>query len=292
MRFSIVLVDGLGNNLFQLSFLYQFACKHQITHLLSIRLWDDLIFGRPAFGGHPRKVPLSMGQVFPRMPYEEAKSLRDSDVMLTYAKHDSGFHDWSLDQILSKVDKDTTDIVFSGWFFHYKYHMTYRREWIDWMKFSPLVTERIPKLPYSQTVSVHLRLGSVADTSAPVQFDYERVLMALRELKERDSSLTHVLVCSETEQRVKELIPQERWAEEGFEYHFLDEDIEVCLYASIQCAHHCLANSTLSYMIAYMDPKFPDHAVAYYDNFGYLLEPVMDPELMKGFREYPKKEST
>lgn len=289
MKISTCLIDGFGNNLFQLSFIYQYAKKHQIEHLISVRLWDNIIFGQPAFGGHPRMSERTIGDIFPDIPYEsDSKSLDDLDVCLTYAKQDSGFHNWSLEQLLSKCDIYTNYIVFSGWFFHYKYHEDYRIDWINWMRFSDKLDILIPKLDYTKTISLHSRLGSLADTSScdPIYIAPTKVLKTLEKIRQEFPEMTTLLVCSENKERFEKYILVDKIIELGYNYVFLDADIEICLYASIQCAHHLLANSTLSYMIAYMDKKFPEKSVAYYDNFNYLVEPVISPSLKSGFRKY------
>jgi len=287
MRFSIILVDGFGNNLFQLSFLYQYARRHGIDHLLSVRIWNDQVFGAPAFGGHPRKKALTFGQIFPNLPYDDEKSIRDRDVCVSYVKHDSGYHDWNLELLMRKIDMETNIFVFSGWFFHYKYHQYGRREFIEWMRFSEFIIDRAPKLPYEDTISAHIRLGSPADSGDVILFDKMSIVKACETLKMEYPNLTHVMICSENRDKLEKYLEPSVWEKIGLTYVFLDDDVEVCLYAATKCAHHCLTNSTLSYMMAYMDAKFPEKSVAYYDNFNYLIEPVMDPELMKGFRKYP-----
>lgn len=288
MKFSVLLIDGFGNNLYQLSFLYQYARKHKVEHLISIRQWNDQIFGEPIFGGHPRKVPLFLNQIFPNIHYEEPKSIRDDDVCISFVKHDNQFHDWSLSEILSKTDHETTNFVFSGWFFNYKYHQNYRNDFIEWLTFSPMIYSRIPNIPYEQTISIHLRLGSPADTANVQYFDPNRILLACKVLKQEFPYLTGVLVCSEKQEKAEQYIHPDEWKNIGLEYHYLDEDVEVCLLASTKCAHHCLSNSTLSFMMAYLDEKLPEKSIAYYNSFTYTTHSLFDPKLEKAFRIYPE----
>lgn len=287
MRFSVVLVDGFGNNLFQLSFLYQYARRHRITHLMSVKKWNDQIFGEPIFGGHPRRLPLTLNEIFPNVPYEGEKSICDRDVSISYFKHDNQFHDWSIEDILGKTDIETNYFVFSGWFFNYRYHQVYRYDFIEWLRFSQIIHDRIPKIDYSETISVHARLGSPADTITMKYFDPNRILRACIQLKNDFPNMRNVLVCSENREKFEKYIAPSLWDQVGLTYVFLDEDVEVCLLASTKCAHHCLSNSTLSYMMAYLDPKLPETAVAYYETLSYLLVDELDSKLAKGFRVYP-----
>ena len=46
--------------------------------------------------------------------------------------------------------------------------------------------------------------------------------------------------------------------------------IENCLYGMLECAHHLLSHSTLSYTVLYMDKKYPENSLVISAPFSYL----------------------
>jgi len=289
MKYSIALVSGLGNIVLSLAGFYHVLKKSDIDPRTSAPLldWIDKPYENGyLFGGHPRKRPITLDQIFPLINFSPLqKSLKDPEINFsTYFCNDFYYADHFKRLIELTRDKNTEWMVVIGWFFHPDYRPSrHRSEIIEWLSFGDVVKDRVHSFFHDNnitpetTISFHCRLGSPRDHIKLYVVERDTYLHGLKSIKEQYPEMDTVLVCSESRERFEQYMDL---SQTGLRYVFYDEDPENCLYAMKECAHHIVSNSTLSYSVLYLDEKFPQRSLAYGSNFDYANITFVDPEFI------------
>lgn len=283
MKWSVSLYEGLGNLLFQVSFLFQYCQKHKIERII-LKNWHNKLFTQQPFGWHIRTGKRKhLGEVLDGIEYDDTFHVVDRKTYFTYAIQSNEYYDIPPGKFLVNTGPDTEYIVFSGWFFNYRYHTEYRKEFLQTVKFSPKVLVDCPDINYDEAISLHARLGSNGDNGIPDYISPEKYIKALKWLRDKFPTLKTVVISSESKEKFDTFLPFSWFTENDFIPVFIEDDPEVCVAACLKCRHHILANSTLSFMMSFMDPKFPEDSIAICEKFKYL------PMMYDSRWEYPDK---
>ena len=292
MKYSIALVSGLGNIVLSLAGFYHLLRHSEIDPRESSELfdWVDKPYENGyLFGGHPRKRPTTLDQIFPLIKFSPVqKSLKDHNINFsTYFCNDYYYADHFRRLIDLTKDRNTEWMVVISWFFHPDYRPSrHRSEIIEWLTFGEVVKNRVWSffrecdLDPKTTISFHCRLGSPRDHIKLYVVEREEYLNGLEKIKKEYPEMSTVLVCSESRERFEKYITREDFDILGLKYVFYDEDPENCLYAMKECAHHIVSNSTLSYSVLYLDEKFPQRSLAYGSNFDYANITFVSPDFI------------
>lgn len=141
------------------------------------------------------------------------------------------------------------DIMFVGGFQSYRYFDKYKKELINCLKFKDSIIEKgNDKLLKYKTplTSVHVRRGDYLDK--PYYGDlikegyYEKAIENIKENEE-------VLVFSDDVNFVKDYFKNKK------NFNIIDEDEYTSLYMMTKCENHIIANSSFSWMGAYLSGK-------------------------------------
>jgi len=262
-------VCGLGNVVLSLTGFYHTLRETGIDPRQDALFldWRDRPYEEGVvFGGHPRKDKRDLHDIFPNIGYISAqKSLNDEDVvLLRHFCNDEYLGNHLMPIMASSVKAKTRYVVIWSWFSHRFYRNKYRSDIISWLDFGSVIKRGVRKflntngLDFSTTISLHCRLGSPVDFIPPEKVSGENYLKGLRYIKEVYPEMRSVLVCSESREKFEEHVSPRDIENIGLKYVFYDANAEDCLYAMIECAHHVLSNSTLSFSIMYLDAKFPE----------------------------------
>jgi hypothetical protein len=277
MKYSIVPVCGLGNIVISLAGFYHIVKRAGLDPLRDTIIfnWIDTPFeDRKLFGGHPRRFR-HLGHIFPRIGYHYIdKSLKDRDVNFTLYFCDDIYRGNDLKTITNTTSDPSTDYtVIMSWMSPSQYRFNYREEIIKWLEFGPSIKSEVDmyfknnKITPSNTISLHSRMGSVADFMGMDTISVDHFTKAMTYLKSIYPNLDTVMVCSENQKRFEEHLSPEIINRLGFRYFFYDDNAENCIYAMCECAHHILSNSTMSYSVMYLDKKFPSNSLSIGNKF-------------------------
>jgi hypothetical protein len=272
MKYSIALVCGLGNVVLSLAGFYHIVKEAGLdvpSHTEHLDWIDKPFENGLVLGGHPRQNSLHIGQIFPSIGYKHVKkSLTDEDVNFTLFYCNDRFNGDKLKQVVDETKDALTEwTVVLGWFSDLRYRMTYRDEIVQWLSFGPDVRTAVDKffrdntIVPEHTVSLHCRLGSPADFTHLEKIHADDYIKCLSYVRKVHPQVDTVVVCSESKENFEEYLSPDSMTRLGLRYVFYEADPEFCLHAMIECAHHVLSNSTLSYSVMYLDSKFPNRTL-------------------------------
>lgn len=291
MRYSIAFVCGLGNVVMSLVGFYHILKEAGIDPWKQVEIFDWIDKTHEdgyILGGHPRRTPIDISGIFPRIGFTNTKkSLKDKEVnFTTFFCNDYYYGDKFRKLLDHTADRLTEWNVVMGWFFHPAYRSTYRDEIIRWLEIGEVVKDDVREffvqndINPANTVSFHCRLGSPGDNTSVVKIDWNANIKGLVHLRRIYPKLDTVLVCSDSREKFEKHYSSTYLNNLGYRYIFYDRDIEKCMYAMKECAHHILSNSTLSYNVVYLDEKFPERSLAIGSHFEYIRPDFVDKTMI------------
>lgn len=262
---SVILAGGLGNIMFQMATVLSY-CKDKgldpllgywTSHQTESSRWSKRLnrYARnhhfEPWGGHPMKEKaISMDDIFPKLPWFNSRP----NAFDWWFYQDTAY-DWDTGKggVFYELDEVmNTPFLMQGYFFNYQYWHHNREYLLDMFSLNEEYSKWLDFhfKPYfdSDTISLHLRMGSDHDFMQPDTVPPSWVQKKLEDLIEED---TRVLVFSDNLGRARKMI--ESFDMPVWRFIYIDEDAYVCMELMSRCNKHILSNSTLSFWGAYLD---------------------------------------
>ena len=265
---SNVLLGGLGNQLFQIATVLNYARKNNANYILGIIPINCIKYpfsdtDISEWGGHPVDHPIqdirTLGDIFPKLNWtttpKKYKQLIVNDFWLTNLNVTGMFVPLENNvSIPSRV---------LGYFFSHKYWHDSRDYLLDVFepcdKIKEYIGDKYGKLFENQTISVHLRLGHNGDPAGEnnwVSMNQNLPDYYIKSFSKFDTPHT-VLIFSDN---VSKASNYKKFFEKKFPdntYHIIDENVYITLIMMTMCNNYILHNSTLSFWGAYLGKNQP-----------------------------------